>query len=221
MRERNAAARFGVVVYDDVEPIDIGGTIGVLSMARRVLPGLDAVTVAERCGPVRLSGGLTILADVDFASLPPCDQLIVCGGPGWRRETTNAPMVDFLRRQPPTGLAAVCTGGLILAAAGVLDGRLATTRRHAVGSEAAAPLDLLTALAPTARPRPAAVVDAGVVTGGGVSLAIDVTLYLIGRLYGDEACEEIARVIEYDRAFAVNKTALGHLRAADDAAVSN
>jgi len=221
MRDRNAAARFAVVVYDDVEPIDIGGTIGVLSMARPVLPGLEAVTAAEKRGPVRLAGGLTILADVDFATLPPCDQLIVCGGPGWRRQTTNAAMVDFLRRQPTMRLASVCTGGLILAAAGVLDGRLATTRRRTVGSEAAAPLDLLKELAPTARPRPAAVVDDGVVTGGGVSLAIDVTLYLIGRLYGDAACEEVARVIEYDRAFAVNKTALGHLRQGDETPLSN
>ncbi|HLN10301.1 MAG TPA: DJ-1/PfpI family protein [Xanthobacteraceae bacterium] len=221
MRDRTAPTRFAVVVYDDVEPIDIGGTIGVLSMARRVLPGLEALTVAERRGPVRLAGGLTILTDVDFASLPPCDQLIVCGGPGWRHETANAAMIEFLHRQAPTRLASVCTGGLILAAAGVLDGRLATTRRHPVGGEAEAPLDLLKRLAPAARPKPAAVVDAGVVTGGGVSLAIDVTLYLIGRLYGDWACNEVASVIEYDRAFAVNRTELGHLRQADDATRCN
>jgi transcriptional regulator GlxA family with amidase domain len=221
MRDRNAAATFAVVVYDGVEPIDIGGTIGVLSMARRVLPNLEALTVAEAHGPVRLAGGLTVLADVDFASLPPCDQLIVCGGPGWRRETTNAAMLAFLRRQAPMRLASVCTGGLILAAAGVLDGRPATTRRLAVGAEDAAPLDLLNGLAPTARPRPAVVVDAGVVTGGGVSLAIDATLYLIGRLYGERVRDEIAAAIEYDRAFASNKSALGHFRQTDDTIVSN
>jgi transcriptional regulator GlxA family with amidase domain len=60
-------------------------------------------------------------------------------------------------------------------------------------------------------PRPAAVVDAGVVTGGGVSLAIDATLYLIGRFYGEDARDGIARSIEYDRAFAANKAALGHI----------
>ncbi|MGA2127606.1 MAG: DJ-1/PfpI family protein [Xanthobacteraceae bacterium] len=221
MRDRNAAARFAVVVYDGVEPIDVGGTIGVLSMARRVLPNIEAVTVAEERGPVRLAGGLTILADVGFASLPPCDQVIVCGGPGWLDATTNAAMLDFIRRQAPMRLASVCTGALLLAAAGVLDGRAATTRRRAVGAEAAAPLDLLNGLAPTARPRPAVVVDAGVVTGGGVSLAIDTTLYLIGRLYGDRACDEIARVIEYDRAFASNKMALGHVRPVDDTIVSD
>jgi transcriptional regulator GlxA family with amidase domain len=60
-------------------------------------------------------------------------------------------------------------------------------------------------------PRPAAVVDAGVVTGGGVCLAIDATLYLIGRFYGDDALDDVARLIEYDRAFAANKAALGHM----------
>ena len=119
-------------------------------------------------------------------------------------------MLDFIRRQS-AAVASVCTGALILAAAGVLDGRAATTRRRAVGVESAAPLDLLSGYAAGASPRPAAIVDAGVVTGGGVALAIDATLYLIGRLYGEEARDEVARMIEYDRAFAANKAALGHV----------
>ncbi len=57
--------------------------------------------------------------------------------------------------------------------------------------------------------RLALVVDAGVATGGGVSLAIDLTLYLTGRTYGEEARDEVARVIEYDRAWEANRTALG------------
>jgi len=52
-------------------------------------------------------------------------------------------------------------------------------------------------------------VDAGVVTGGGVSLAIDATLYLLGRIYGDDALAEVAMLIEYDRAYAANRAALG------------
>jgi transcriptional regulator GlxA family with amidase domain len=55
------------------------------------------------------------------------------------------------------------------------------------------------------------VVDCGVVTGGGVSLAIDATLYLLGRLYGAAAADEVARAIEYDRAYAANRAALGSL----------
>ncbi len=211
MRDRTAAARIGVVIYGGVEPIDIGGTVGVVSMASRVLPGLAAVTVAASAGPVRLAGGLTVLASHGFADAPACDVLVVCGGPGWRGQVGDGAMLEFLRRQPPARVASVCTGALILAAAGLLDGLPATTRRRAAGGEEHAPLQLLAGLGVGVRPHEALVVDAGVVTGGGVSLAIDATLYLIGRLYGESARDEVARVIEYDRAWSANRQALGIL----------
>jgi transcriptional regulator GlxA family with amidase domain len=214
MKDRAAPSLFGVVVYEGVEPIDIGGTIGVLSMARRVLPAIEGITIAERTGPVTLAGGLAILAQSDFATAPSCDVLIVCGGPGWRREVSNPPMLDFLRNAPAPRVTSVCTGAMILGAAGVLDGRMATTRRNAVGNETAAPLAELARYAPTSAPHAAAVVEDGpIVTGGGVSLAIDATLYLIGRIYGEAARAEVAQVIEYDRAYNANREALGHVRA--------
>ncbi len=214
MKDRSAPALFGIVVYDGVEPIDIGGTIGVISMARRVLPAIESVTIAETSGPVELAGGLTIIAQAGFADAPRCDVLIVCGGPGWRRETANPAMLAFLRHPPATQVTSVCTGAMILGAAGLLDGHMATTRRSAVGSEAQSPLKELASLVPGARPQAAAVVDDGaVVTGGGVSLAIDATLYLIGQIYGEAARAEVAQVIEYDRAYEANRLALGHVRA--------
>jgi transcriptional regulator GlxA family with amidase domain len=77
-----------------------------------------------------------------------------------------------------------------------------------VGTETIAPLDRL-AHNGTTKARQAAVVDDIVVTGGGVSLAIDATLYLLGRLYGEAAAAEIVQIIEYDRAWAANRAALG------------
>jgi transcriptional regulator GlxA family with amidase domain len=214
MKNRTAPALFGIVVYDGVEPIDIGGTVGVISMARRVLPAIESVTIAEKAGPIVLAGGLTIMAQSGFAETPVCDVVIVCGGPGWRRETTNPAMLNFLRHPPAPQVTSVCTGAMILGAAGVLDGRMATTRRSAVGNEAQSPLAELASVAPAARGQAAAIVEDGlVVTGGGVSLAIDATLYLIGRIYGEVAREDVARVIEYDRAYEANRAALGHLRA--------
>lgn len=209
MRGRNEPARFGIVLYDGVEPIDLGGTLGVLSMASRVLPAIAAVTIAREAGPVALAGGLTVIAAHGFADAPECDVTIVCGGPGWRAQTQDAAMLGFLRGLDPSRVASVCTGALILGAAGLLDGRAATTRRAAVGTEAESPLVALRAVAPSSAPRVALVVDAGVVTSGGVSLAIDGTLYLIGRIYGEDAREEVARAIEYDRAWAANRAALG------------
>ena len=66
MKSRSEAARIGIVIYEGVEPIDVGGTAGVVSMARRVLPGISSVLIAERTGPVRLAGGVTVVADADF-----------------------------------------------------------------------------------------------------------------------------------------------------------
>lgn len=213
MKAHDDPALFGIVIYEGVEPIDIGGTAGVVSMAQRVLPNIRSLIIAEKAGPVKLAGGVTVLADASFADAPRCDQIIVTGGPGWRTEVKNPAMLAFLRKAPSDGIASVCTGALILGAAGLLDNRTATTRRHAVGTETIAPLAALEALATDARCTAAAIVDDGtIVTGGGVSLAIDATLYLIGRLYGDAAREQVAAVIEYDRAYKANEAALGHVR---------
>lgn len=208
MKQRSDPALFGMLIYDGVEPIDIGGTVGVVSMARRVLPSVEAVVIARRAGPVRLAGGLTVLAEHGIDNAPKCDAVIVCGGPGWPEAAADEAVLRYLRRLRPEGVASVCTGAMVLAASGVLDGRLATTCRRAVGTETVAPLEML-GRSGAVRTTVASVVDAGIVTGGGVSLAIDTTLYLLGRLYGKDAAGDVARVIEYDRAYAANGAALG------------
>jgi transcriptional regulator GlxA family with amidase domain len=210
MKQRSHAALLGVLIYDGVEAIDLGGTVGVVSMARHVLPAVKTTVIARRAGPVRLAGGLTVEADHGIDAAPPCDVVIVCGGPGWPRAAEDEALLRYLRRLRPQAVASVCTGAMVLEASGVLDGRIATTRRQAVGGEAVAPLELL-GRGGAVRTTAAQVVDAGgVVTGGGVSLAIDTTLYLLGRIYGQHAAAEVARVIEYDRAYAANRAALGH-----------
>jgi transcriptional regulator GlxA family with amidase domain len=110
MRQRTDPGRFAVLVYDGVEPIDLGGTVGVLSMARRILPNLAYTVLAEQSGPVRLAGGLTILADAGVHDAPPRDVTIVTGGPGWSEQRADGALIAFLRREPPERLASVCTG---------------------------------------------------------------------------------------------------------------
>ena len=214
----DAIVKIGVIVYPGVEPIDIGGTVGVISMARRVLPNLSYSIVAETAGPVMMAGGLILQADHGFDTAPAFDRLIVCGGPGWKEQTTNPAMLVFLARQSSGSVAAVCTGALILAAAGLLDGRKATTRRNAVPGETRAPLAELARLSPTSSPVSAAIVtDHGVTTSGGVSLAIDGTLFILGQLFGTSVRADIAKLIEYDRAFAANRSELGHVIIAEGA----
>jgi transcriptional regulator GlxA family with amidase domain len=208
VKQRFDAALVGVLIYEGVEPIDIGGTVGVVSMARRVLPALEATVIASQMGPVRLAGGLTVLADHGVDAAPACDVVIVCGGPGWPEAAADPAVLAYLRGLPPEGMASVCTGAMVLAASGALDGRLATTRRHAVRPETISPLSLL-GNSGKVQATVASVVDAGTVTGGGVCLAIDTTLYLLGRMYGEDAVTEIARLIEYDTAYAANRKALG------------
>jgi transcriptional regulator GlxA family with amidase domain len=99
---------------------------------------------------------------------------------------------------------------LLLAAAGVLKGRRATTRRLALGGEVSAPQRLLAAHPDVTSVVAAVVEDGGVLTGGGVALAIDATLRLIARFYGEEACGEVACALEYDRALAANRAQLGY-----------
>ncbi len=209
MKDRNAPSCIGIVLYDGVEPIDLGGTLGVISMARRVLPHLSDAVIARTAGRVVLAGGLAVDAPYGFGDAPPCDVTILCGGPGWEAAAADPALLAFLRARPAAQLASVCTGAMILAAAGCLDGRLATTRRRTAGREDLAPLARLDASGRGVQTRTALVVDDGIVTGGGVSLAIDTTLYLIGRLYGAGALQDVAKLIEYDRAFAANREALG------------
>jgi transcriptional regulator GlxA family with amidase domain len=208
MKLRSSPALVGVLIYDGVEPIDLGGTVGVVSMARRVLPKLRATTIAHQAGPVRLADGLVVHAEHGIDTAPPCDVVVVCGGPGWADAACDMELLKFLQRLELGCVASVCTGALILAAAGLLHGRKATTRRHSVGQETEAPLDRL-ARGGSIRAIAASVVDDAVVTGGGVSLAIDATLYLLGRIYGQDAAIEVATIIEYDRAYAANQEALG------------
>jgi transcriptional regulator GlxA family with amidase domain len=201
--------RFAQFIYDGVEPVEMA-IYGVLSMARRIAPGIEMFTVAPRAGVVELANGLRVLADHAMAECPPADVLIVCGGPGWRREAANPTTLDFLRAfRPRKALASVCTGGMILAASGLLDGRRATTKRHGFEGEPS-PLQLMREEHPAIQVLEARLVDeGGVITGGGVTLCIDSTLHLLRRFVGAEVASRTAEAMEYSRAWEANRLALG------------
>ena len=196
--------KFGIFIYEGVEPIDLA-TFGVLSMARRIRPDIEICTLAPARGDVRLSNGLIVRADHALAAAPKLDVLIVTGGPGWQAESRRPETLAALRaRAADTLLVSVCTGGMILGASGVLDGKPATTKREVVPPESP-PIGVMRERYPRIDVREASVVDAGtVITGGGVALCIDAMLHLLKRLYGDEVARETARILEYDRAWSAN-----------------
>lgn len=196
--------RFGIFIYDGVEAIDLA-TFGVLSMARRIRADIEICTIAPQGGVVTLANGLRVIADHDLASAPRLDVLIVTGGPGWTAQVHAAPTLAFIRRlAAEIPIVSVCTGGMILAASGVLDGKAATTKREVVPPEIA-PLTRLRTEYPSVEARDASLVDEGdIVTGGGVSLCIDTVLHVLKKLFGVEMAAETARIIEYQRAWAAN-----------------
>lgn len=195
---------FGIFIYEGVEPIDLA-TFGVLSMARRIRPEIDICTIAPRRGVTRLANGLRVVADFDLETAPRLDVLVVTGGPGWPQQTRSPETLAFLRRYAAEiPVVSVCTGGLILAASGLLDGKAATTKREVVPPELS-PLQRLHDTYPNIAVREASLVDEGcIITGGGVSLCIDTMLHLLKKSFGLEVAAETARILEYQRAWAAN-----------------
>ncbi len=202
--------KVALLLYPDVEPIDLA-TIGVISMGKRVIPELSYVTVAATTAPVRLANGLRVLPDLALneAVDTAVDVLVVPGGPGWQLAAKDAALLAFVQKLPESCLkVSVCTGGMILAAAGCLDGRSATTKREVIEPEES-PLALMAARYPAIKVHHALLVDQGqVLTGGGVSLCIDAMLHLIERRFGTDKAGAIARILEYSAARSANQSRL-------------
>ena len=198
--------QFGIFIYDGVEPIDLA-TFGVLSMARRIAPDIAICTIAPHAGPIALANGLKVSADFGIDDAPPCDLVIVTGGPGWTAQAQAPATLDYIRRVHASHrIASVCTGGMILAASGILNDGPATTKREVVPPETS-PLEVMRTSYPQIDVREAMLVDrgGGVVTGGGVSLCIDTTLHLIAGMLGQPIADETARIMEYQRAWRANR----------------
>lgn len=179
-----------LVLYDGFTALDIIGPYDVLN----ALPHSEPVFVAEQAGPVaNESRSLSLVADRSLAEVTSPDIVVVPGGLGTRALLEHEPLLSWLREvhETTTWTTSVCTGSLLLAAAGLLDGVPATT--HWLAREQLAALG--------AEVVPERVVEHGkIMTAAGVSAGIDMALGLIQRMYGDEAAEAVQLGIEYDPA---------------------
>jgi putative intracellular protease/amidase len=177
-----------IVLYDRFTALDAVGPYQVLSN----LPGAEVVFAAEQAGPVGDDDGrLRLSAEATLADVPHPHIVVVPGGPGQNDQMSDGPLHEWLRAadQGTTWTTSVCTGSLILAAAGLLTGRRATSHWLAMGQ-----LEQQGAIPVTER----VVFDGKYVTAAGVSAGIDMALTLAGRVAGDEIAQAIQLGIEYD-----------------------
>ena len=185
----------GLFVFDGVEELDWAGPWEVLAAFSQGYDDSDTnvFTVAAELRPVRCSLGARLLPDHDWASAPRIDVLVIPGGPGTRALVADDATLAWVRRHTESGalVASVCTGAGVLAAAGLLRDREATTYFDS--------FDWLAGIDPTITLRPGErVVDCGdVVTSAGIAAGIDLGLHLVSRLHSAERAADVQRVIEY------------------------
>src|SRR5262245_255182 len=176
------------LLYERFTALDITGPHDVFNS----VPGNEAIFVAEKAGPIRNeSDTLSLVADASLDEVRSPDIVVVPGGFGNRVLLEHEPLHEWIRavHQNTTWTTSVCTGSLLLAAAGLLDGAPATTHWLA--------RDLLAELG--ACPVPKRVVEHGkIVTAAGVSSGIDMALGLVQRMNGDEVAQAVQLGIEYD-----------------------
>jgi putative intracellular protease/amidase len=195
----------GILIFDGVEVLDFAGPFEVFSRTR-LTPGVESrrsqdgapfevFTVAKSEAPVSATGGLRVIPHYAFASAPSIDLLVVPGGFGTRTLLHDPETLEWIRRTATAArqVTSVCTGSLLLAKAGLLKGRRATTHWGA--------LDHLESLGSgVVVERERRVVDDGIISSAGVASGIDMAFYVVERLFGADVANETARYIEYRRA---------------------
>lgn len=189
--------RVVMLAYPDAQMLDVTGPLEVFARTSRWLrdtwgrnePAYEIEVAAATAGPVRMSSGLEVLARRPYAEVTACETLLVAGGIGWAAAAEDAALLAWLRRMAPKveRLGSICTGALILAQAGLLDGRAATTHW--------AYCERLAALAPGCTVEPDAIfVESGrLFTSAGVTTGMDLALELVERDWGKATAVAVAQ----------------------------
>jgi cyclohexyl-isocyanide hydratase len=195
----------GMLIFDDMTQLDFTGPYEVFAQMK----GCEVKVIAKSREAVVAKGGLRFLPDTTLADAPQLDVVFVPGGPGVGALMEDRAVLEFLRRQAAQAkfVTSVCTGALVLGAAGLLKGYRATT--HWLS------LDLLPLFgASVAKER--VVVDRNRITGGGVTAGIDFALVIAAQVLGEAEAKTIQLLIEYNPA---PPFACGHPDTADAAIV--
>jgi cyclohexyl-isocyanide hydratase len=196
----------GLLLFPEMTQLDMTGPYEVFAS----MPRTTVEVVWKTLEPVTTGGGLRMLPTTTIAACPRLDVICVPGGPGQVALMQDAEVLDFLRKQAEICrfVTSVCTGSLILGAAGLLRGYRATCHWLSLDQ-----LALLGAIPVAER----IVKDRNRITGGGVTSGIDFALFVAAQLFGEEVAKEVQLRIEYDPAPPFNA---GSPRTADPALVA-
>lgn len=189
-RARNVA----VLIYEGVDTLDVAGPLDAFAVSSDWGKDLHVYTVGESGASVTTVSGVVLEPRYSLADCPAPDILVVPGGLGSRKEMHNAPLVNWIGASARSAeiVLSVCTGALLLAKAGLLEGMRITTNRRA--------FDLLEAAAPASATivRDVRYVDNGkLVMSGGVTMGMDAALHVVSRLFGTERALASASMLEY------------------------
>lgn len=184
-----AEYKIGLVIYPGMTQLDITGPQQVFSF----MPNTKVYCLWKALEPVTSSDNLTILPTTTFADSPPLDILCVPGGPGQVEMMRDAEVLEFLQHQSKTAkyITSVCTGSLILAAAGLLQGYRAACHWAFRDQLAILGVEVVTQRV---------VIDRNRITGGGVTAGIDFGLVIAAHLCGEETAKIIQLLLEYNPA---------------------
>jgi transcriptional regulator GlxA family with amidase domain len=184
-----------ILLFDEVEVLDFCGPFEVFSVANRFTdaPAFAVVLVAQKPGPILTRGGMSVHPHHTIADVPKADILLVPGGYGTRQEIHNPVLIDWIKPVATSAefVLSVCTGALMLAKAGLLEGLEATTHHGAI--------ELLrqTATNSVVHADRRYVDNGRVICSAGIAAGIDMSLHVVGRLLGKEIAQKTARQMEY------------------------
>ena len=185
---------FGILLFDDVEELDFAGPWEVFGGLSKMDKNVEVIGIAESAEPVRCANGLRVLPDHSFESAPALDVVLAPGGMGTRREFANPKLLDWLRDAGShcDWVTSVCTGSLLLHAAGFTSGRRITTHWAFVEDlrERAKDATVLSDVR--------FVPDGNLVTAAGVSAGIDMALWLVGQIWDVEVARTAQRYMQYE-----------------------
>jgi len=179
----------GMLIFPKLTQLDMTGPYEVLAR----VPGTKVHLVAKSLAPVKTDRGMEIVPTIPLADCPQLDLVMVPGGPGQQDLMEDQTVLEFLQKQARGAkyVTSVCTGSLVLGAAGLLKGKRATCHWAAIDH-----LKLLGAIPVSER----VVIDGNIITGAGVASGIDFALKVAAVLEGEEVARQIQLQIEYDPA---------------------